>query len=249
MKNRRGFTLIELLVVIAIIAILAAILFPVFAKAREKARQITCASNEKQIGLGLLQYIQDNDETMPLTYEGPTNITWRQTTQPYIKSQGIFRCPSNSHNNLPAFEGDGTPISYMNNGIGQGGQDPGVPGGAWVDNGGTGALTLAAYNAPASVICVTEGLLKWADMHEVESGYDKAMFTHGGGVSNFLFMDGHVKAMNPTQTVNECDPSGCTPQRVNLWSYQNTPYSGGTLTQIQTNLNDAYQGNFTNSTG
>jgi prepilin-type N-terminal cleavage/methylation domain-containing protein len=65
MKNNRGFTLIELLVVIAIIAILAAILFPVFAKAREKARQITCVSNEKQLGLSLVQYTQDNDETYP----------------------------------------------------------------------------------------------------------------------------------------------------------------------------------------
>ena len=63
--RRYGFTLIELLVVIAIIAILAAILFPVFAKAREKARQITCASNEKQLGLAFIQYIQDNDEAYP----------------------------------------------------------------------------------------------------------------------------------------------------------------------------------------
>ena len=66
--QRRGFTLIELLVVIAIIAILAAILFPVFAKAREKARQITCTSNEKQLGLAFLQYVQDYDETYPSTY-------------------------------------------------------------------------------------------------------------------------------------------------------------------------------------
>ncbi|MCW3058828.1 MAG: prepilin-type N-terminal cleavage/methylation domain, partial [Capsulimonas sp.] len=68
---KKGFTLIELLVVIAIIAILAAILFPVFAKAREKARQISCASNMKQLALGLLQYNQDNDESMPTT-----NIIW-----------------------------------------------------------------------------------------------------------------------------------------------------------------------------
>ncbi len=64
MKSRSGFTLIELLVVIAIIAILAAILFPVFAKAREKARQTSCASNEKQIALGILQYVQDYDEIL-----------------------------------------------------------------------------------------------------------------------------------------------------------------------------------------
>ena len=63
--KQQGFTLIELLVVIAIIAILAAILFPVFAKAREKARQASCSSNEKQLGLGIIQYVQDNDEMFP----------------------------------------------------------------------------------------------------------------------------------------------------------------------------------------
>ena len=98
--NRRisGFTLIELLVVIAIIAILAAILFPVFAKAREKARQTTCASNEKQLGLGLLQYTQDYDEYLPgidITGLGILRgIGWNQAIYPYIKSQGVFKCPS-----------------------------------------------------------------------------------------------------------------------------------------------------------
>jgi prepilin-type N-terminal cleavage/methylation domain-containing protein/prepilin-type processing-associated H-X9-DG protein len=72
-KSIKGFTLIELLVVIAIIAILAAILFPVFAKVREKARQISCLSNEKQIGLGILQYVQDNDETFPLCQRNSDN--------------------------------------------------------------------------------------------------------------------------------------------------------------------------------
>ena len=80
-KLRRGFTLIELLVVIAIIAILAAILFPVFAKAREKARQISCASNLKQLGLGIIQYNQDNDETYPCNYLDNVG-SWRYTIYP-----------------------------------------------------------------------------------------------------------------------------------------------------------------------
>src|SRR5262245_17413238 len=112
MKRRCGFTLIELLVVIAIIAILAAILFPVFAQAREKARQATCLSNIKQIGLAAMMYVQDYDETFPggpgvasLWYPGPrgawdnlpTNafgnvapINVGSRLQPYIKNAGVF---------------------------------------------------------------------------------------------------------------------------------------------------------------
>src|ERR1700722_2847408 len=103
MKRRNGFTLIELLVVIAIIAILAAILFPVFAKAREKARQTSCASNEKQLGLAFLQYTQDYDETTicgsslnSLTWYICGGIGWAGPLYPYIKSQAVFACPDDT---------------------------------------------------------------------------------------------------------------------------------------------------------
>ena len=93
---RKGFTLIELLVVIAIIAILAAILFPVFAKAREKARQSSCLSNVKQISLGILQYCQDYDEGFPGIYMGPAGGYYGMTQylDPYTKSSQIHNCPS-----------------------------------------------------------------------------------------------------------------------------------------------------------
>src|SRR5579863_8178857 len=93
--NRAGFTLIELLVVIAIIAILAAILFPVFAQAREKARAITCISNLKQIGTGCMMYTQDWDETYPLGYtwmdtdnNGWGGTMWTVSLAPYIQNYG-----------------------------------------------------------------------------------------------------------------------------------------------------------------
>lgn len=91
-KNLKAFTLIELLVVIAIIAILAAILFPVFGRARENARRSSCLSNVKQIGLGLMQYSQDYDEMVPLGIQG--SLRWNDLIQPYTKSTQILRCPS-----------------------------------------------------------------------------------------------------------------------------------------------------------
>ena len=113
-RGKTGFTLIELLVVIAIIAILAAILFPVFAKAREKARQASCQSNMKQIGLAVMQYVQDFDESYPPRYmdycndlpacTSYTRYQWTALVKPYVKqngggggggnTQGVFACPS-----------------------------------------------------------------------------------------------------------------------------------------------------------
>ena len=97
-RRPSGFTLIELLVVIAIIAILAAILFPVFARARENARKISCGSNLRQVSLGWLQYAQDYDEkVMPWSSTGASNgyaFVWQEIVQPYIKSKQILRCPS-----------------------------------------------------------------------------------------------------------------------------------------------------------
>ena len=94
---KRGFTLIELLVVIAIIAILAAILFPVFARAREKARQTSCLSNLKQIGLGVMMYAQDYDECLPGYIYPATSVPrlyWYQMIAPYVKNDQVFICPS-----------------------------------------------------------------------------------------------------------------------------------------------------------
>jgi prepilin-type N-terminal cleavage/methylation domain-containing protein len=101
--NKRGFTLIELLVVIAIIAILAAILFPVFAQAREAARKTNCVSNTKQIGTAIMMYSQDYDEVYPMGGgPGAAPNRWRHFVYPYVKNAGLFTCPSDTAGNMRA---------------------------------------------------------------------------------------------------------------------------------------------------
>ena len=113
-RAQRGFTLIELLVVIAIIAILAAILFPVFARARENARRASCQSNLKQSALGMMMYTQDYDERMPygwsgysLYLSGSSPYAWADSLQPYLKSTQVLQCPSesNSPNTTAGYNG------------------------------------------------------------------------------------------------------------------------------------------------
>jgi len=140
MAGRRGFTLIELLVVIAIIAILAAILFPVFAKVREKARQASCASNEKQLGLALVQYVQDYDETYPNGGQNANCAGWAAPVYPYVKSTALYHCPDDP----TSPSGTNVPVSYAINDSLIGDQ-----------NGGSGAK-LAALNAPSSTVALFE---------------------------------------------------------------------------------------------
>jgi prepilin-type N-terminal cleavage/methylation domain-containing protein/prepilin-type processing-associated H-X9-DG protein len=161
-RTHRGFTLIELLVVIAIIAILAAILFPVFAQARAKARQASCLSNVKQWALGGLMYIQDYDERVFLAgYEsvlGRSN--WWIVIQPYIRNQGLLKCP-----------GDTTTQFSRDFAIGNGQRSPQSPASYlandWLNRPTPSAphnpISLAAINAPADCILFAEGALwgKW----------------------------------------------------------------------------------------
>jgi len=121
-NNRKGFTLIELLVVIAIIAILAAILFPVFAKVREKARQTSCLSNLKQLGLAVAQYNEDFDEKSPngANWSYPGGNGWAGEVYPYIKSNNVFLCPDDSagsHSSY-AYNSNNTVLTIVgNNGV------------------------------------------------------------------------------------------------------------------------------------
>jgi prepilin-type N-terminal cleavage/methylation domain-containing protein/prepilin-type processing-associated H-X9-DG protein len=188
--RRRAFTLIELLVVIAIIAILAAILFPVFAQAREKARQAACQSNLKQIGNGIMMYAQDYDENFPYNYHYDRPQLrlwwWEDDIQPYAKNYQIFVCPAADPKIVYGWRRDqadfcagwpcpltttyiGNTASFSNNGSNCSSINP-APGATctppWFSNGGTGTTSpaLAGVDDVAGTILVTEGWTKeiWA---------------------------------------------------------------------------------------
>ena len=138
-NTKAGFTLIELLVVIAIISILAAILFPAFAAAREKARSISCLSNEKQIGLGIAQYSQDYDEKDPngVNHYFPGGNGWAGEIYAYVKSAKVYKCPDDVDANAP--------VSYAYN------SNNTLPDGSTVDS-----YIIAMYNAPSKTVLLAE---------------------------------------------------------------------------------------------
>jgi prepilin-type N-terminal cleavage/methylation domain-containing protein/prepilin-type processing-associated H-X9-DG protein len=187
--KKSGFTLIELLVVIAIIAILAAILFPVFARAREKARQASCSSNLKQLALGILMYAQDYDETFPGGGGmGPTlsngwgETIWSEEIYPYVKNTQLFFCPSES--STPVM-GDGIGMSYGCNATAP------VMGWQW------GSKMASVVNVSGTILLGEKGDGDWPcypyDSPPASWGpVDVVVGRHNGG-SNFAFCDGHVK--------------------------------------------------------
>lgn len=198
-RRRLGaFTLIELLVVIAIIAILAAILFPVFAQAREQARKTTCLSNLKQIGLGMTMYYSDNDEQVvpwnlrdskgnDLKDSNGVGLSWDRLIQPYLKNTGTLACPSDTGSTKPNLPGIGVVIrSYTY---------PGGIGGGWCP--WTPPRALATITQPSLTVELIErdncGVVKggeweWCSVNDSEGEMAWRHSLH----SNVLYMDGHA---------------------------------------------------------
>jgi len=203
-SRNRAFTLIELLVVIAIIAILAAILFPVFAQAREKARSASCISNTKQSTLGVMQYVQDYDETFPLsnfsvngtTWAGASVTTpadvfghtpqrdcfWSNSINPYVKNFQIYRCPSAAKErsdvfgvSLSAAQGYGYSLTY---------------------NGYLTQWGLAGSPSPAKVILFSEGLGK-AFMPRYANEFPLDINAGGQWEGRFIADDGGAHCAQP----------------------------------------------------
>jgi prepilin-type N-terminal cleavage/methylation domain-containing protein/prepilin-type processing-associated H-X9-DG protein len=247
-RHNRGFTLIELLVVIAIIAILASILFPVFARARENARRSSCMSNVKQIALGVMQYTQDYDEKYMPQWEDRDHSTgynpngtdakdqgWAMLLQPYVKSTQVFNCPSQTVWGENASTGNAGYSDY------------------WVNmsiSASQSGLSMAALEAPANTVLLGDGgsgsaasgmsgcgawgnstcssadTGKHAIISTTTGSGTKALAAtlHLDGV-NFAFADGHVKWLkgNEDGTVSSLY-SGATAPSAGTFSFKpNSP--------------------------
>lgn len=215
MFRRKAFTLIELLVVIAIIAILAAILFPVFAQAREKARSISCLSNTKQLGMALAMFSQDHDEYLPKAWfnDEPDGSQpqawgfhdpmwgWDYVLQGYIKNKNVYQCPSDSdsyprglwddsYTGLPDKpDADNIPGSYRLN-------ISDYPNGPW------GALKLAALERPSDAIQIIESIpgVDNAEWHQISTWEADDGYVCRDFIKNVAF-DRHSKVSNHTDPV------------------------------------------------
>jgi len=222
----RAFTLVELLVVIAIIAMLAAILFPVFGRARENARRSSCQSTLKQIGLALSVYSNDYDDRLPGRImgvdagQGETN-SWRVLLHPYLKSKQIFACPSNPNNALLSSDSI-LPRSYVANGnnVNIGGTAPMPLTSANVGDGK--ALSELADTSRTLLITEAETEYSEATVGFAPTVFAADMFRGHLATCNFLFADGHVKALKPINTG--------TP--VNMWTIEDDGAGPSTLTDL-----------------
>jgi prepilin-type N-terminal cleavage/methylation domain-containing protein/prepilin-type processing-associated H-X9-DG protein len=248
-RSQKAFTLIELLVVIAIIAILAAILFPVFAKAREAARKTSCINNMKQLGTGIMMYVQDYDESFMNRSQAPWNH-WGYVVQPYVKNWGVFSCPSDPDNkrNLdgaaPANCG-GYPTALIRSTFGAAYVTQSYAMNSWIFDANGGGRGMAAIDAPADRIMLAENT---GNCHADYAGnwWGAGTYLTGfaghNGMMNLCYCDGHVKSKKPSATVqsklewvlnvNDNNPNSCS---------GNSASGGGTPAQCTELINGMQQ--------
>ena len=212
MEMRRGFTLIELLVVIAIIAILAAILFPVFARAREKARQTSCLSNVRQLGVGMLMYVQDYDEFFPRDHTDAPHTLWAELIYPYVNNYDLYLCITGGGRSGP---GRWTYRSW---------EFPVNPGYGWNTN--LRGMLLAEFDRPADIIMLGDcshevflscpGRAAWANAHDRvcwsdgyhpwpdgNQEYMHDRYSRHNGGENHVYGDGHARWTSSMATYSQ----------------------------------------------
>ena len=217
MLRKRGFTLIELLVVIAIIAILAAILFPVFARAREKARQTSCLSNIKQLALSMLMYVQDYDERFTVernVFLDEGGRRWYQAIMPYVQNEQVFFCPSVERYSAwggYGYNGWGTTGS---NGLGYRHEfDSGGAAGA------QGPIRLGQVEQPASMMMLAEPTGNTYILRARNTSLSHLPGDPHNGGTNVAHVDGHAKWYRAETFKPISTASSWTDQNDPCWPY------------------------------
>lgn len=197
MKNKRAFTLIELLVVIAIIALLAAILFPVFGRAREKARQATCQSNLKQLAMAVAMYIQDHDEVLP-----PCNPDWRNDLNPYLNKASAtttrFWCPSAGKNPI---NDTYTSLCYAFNAY----LAHNSPGYGKALAAGPKMMAMIEHPSDRLMFVDCQPGIATAEYSQITTDLARAQTCRHNDGANVLFIDGHVKWVQGPKILKNVD--------------------------------------------